>query len=555
MTNAGNWCSIESDPGVFTEMLHRPVYGLIFLFKYRQGEEATGTPSEQPGIFFAQQVIQNACATQALINLIMNIEDPDVKIGKVLGRFQRPAFTQMRSRTVGELLSNNLKIRTVHNSFSRQTLFEIDVKGGAPEDNYHFVTYVPIGGKVFELDGLREHPLEVATVEAGGDWVEAVRPIIQQRIFSKVGDVMPSTLMALVPNRKKQYQEMLESLLQANDNNKNNELYEQIADINKAIEEEDRKMATYRKENARRRHNVFKPVRFTPYYGNKLIGILGYDEFVVVPATAVPKKLAKAVVAVIKLSPTEFGCRVADDVANAETHAWNCAQGVLREERVPWIDRKEWDERGESCKLYKCFGTNASSAKCSRSEEAEIAEMNEWRVLLGALNSLASIGRREHKDVIIDEKCMQKWHGEFDIKFDLNENEKLVAFLMKEESTVECLDVEGKSVLTLKTPSNRNIHEIASSILYAHRISVVAMYYLVESEYVVASRLLSEYIGYPLIAKALRVACAQLWDKEIEEDEVTENKDEEDETEEDEEEGFKGEEGETEEDGEKDKYD
>uniref|UniRef100_A0A1I7UQX3 Actin-related protein n=1 Tax=Caenorhabditis tropicalis TaxID=1561998 RepID=A0A1I7UQX3_9PELO len=180
--------------------------------------------------------------------------------------------------------------------------------------------------------------------------------------------------------------------------------------------------------------------------------------------------------------PAEFGCRVADDVANAETHAWNCAKGVLREERVPWIDRKEWDERGESCKLYKCFGTNASSAKCSRSEEAEIAEMNEWRVLLGALNSLASIGRREHKDVIIDEKCMQKGHGEFDIEFDLNENEKLVAFLMKEESTVECLDVEGKSVLTLKTPSNRNIHEIASSILYAHRISVVAMYYLNESE-------------------------------------------------------------------------
>uniref|UniRef100_A0A1I7TNT2 Ubiquitin carboxyl-terminal hydrolase n=1 Tax=Caenorhabditis tropicalis TaxID=1561998 RepID=A0A1I7TNT2_9PELO len=280
MTDAGNWCLIESDPGVFTEMLHgfgadglqveelysldddkalmKPVYGLIFLFKYRQGEEATGTPSAQPGIFFAQQVIQNACATQALINLIMNIDDPDVKIGELLTQYKEFA-ADMEPETRGMCLSNSEEIRTVHNSFSRQTLFEIDVKGGAPEDNYHFVTYVPIGGKVFELDGLREHPLEVATVKAGGDWVEAVRPIIQQRMVKHSEGEITFNLMALVPNRKQKYQEMLESLLLANDNNKNNELYEQIADINKAIEEEDRKMATYRKENARRRHN------YTPF--------------------------------------------------------------------------------------------------------------------------------------------------------------------------------------------------------------------------------------------------------------------------------------------------
>jgi ubiquitin carboxyl-terminal hydrolase L5 len=64
---------------------------LIFLFKWQQ----TDTPTENlvkdsrlDEIFFARQVITNACATQAIVSVLLNCTHEDLKLGSTLAEFK-----------------------------------------------------------------------------------------------------------------------------------------------------------------------------------------------------------------------------------------------------------------------------------------------------------------------------------------------------------------------------------------------------------------------------------------------------------------------------------
>nr|XP_032802584.1 ubiquitin carboxyl-terminal hydrolase isozyme L5 isoform X2 [Petromyzon marinus] len=241
--SAGEWCLIESDPGVFTELIRgfgckgaqveeiysleeesfsklKPVHGLIFLFKWTAGEEMEGSivrDSRNDTLFFAKQM-------------------------------------------KGLALSNSDTIRQVHNSFARQQMFEWDGRAaGKDEDAFHFVAFVPKQGRLYELDGLRDGPIDLGACDQE-DWVKSVRPVIERRIQRYTEGEIRFSLMAVVSDRRMIYERRIAELQagltqgEAREGGGARSLAE-TSELMLLIEEENLKMQQHKVENVRRKHN------------------------------------------------------------------------------------------------------------------------------------------------------------------------------------------------------------------------------------------------------------------------------------------------------------
>ncbi|KAF4517809.1 hypothetical protein B566_EDAN003014 [Ephemera danica] len=244
---AGNWCLIESDPGVFTELIKefgvtgaqveelwsldaeqfenlKPIHGLIFLFKWVPDDEPTGSivqDSRLDKIFFAKQVINNACATQAILSVLLNCKHPDLSLGSTLSDFKDFCQT-FDAHMKGLTLSNSQVIRAVHNSFARQTLFEFDSKLASKDDDvFHFVGYIPIDGRLYSEGEIHFN------------------------------------LMAIVSDRVKTYRKKIAQIeKQMEESGMETDLQQsELARLRLLIEEEVCKTKRYKAENIRRKHN------------------------------------------------------------------------------------------------------------------------------------------------------------------------------------------------------------------------------------------------------------------------------------------------------------
>ncbi|KAK2078030.1 hypothetical protein QBZ16_003898 [Prototheca wickerhamii] len=315
--SAGNWTTIESDPGVFTELIARlgvkgvqvrtregvvrvldgvqsriglflwqveelysldvdslrqlePIYGLIFLFKWQPDprQRETSADYEERDVFFAKQVITNACATQAILGVLLN--HPELEIGAELSQFRE--FTQgFSSELKGLAISNSDAIREVHNSFTppHALLPEIPDEDDEKGEAFHFVAYTWRSGAVWELDGLQQGPICLGEC-AEEAWTERAAAVINERIALYAASEIKFSLLALVKCvgwcRRTALEEQLaenwvrsaqlEESLPGSASPAREELARCRADgarLSSLLDEENRRRAQWSEENLRRR--------------------------------------------------------------------------------------------------------------------------------------------------------------------------------------------------------------------------------------------------------------------------------------------------------------
>ncbi|KAI5114939.1 hypothetical protein M0805_006580, partial [Coniferiporia weirii] len=272
--DASGWQLTESDPGVFTELLKtlgvdlvvddlysldsealaslQPIHALIFLFKWVSNEDERGGGSGAyddafPG-FFAHQVVNNACATLAVLNALLNI--PNLKTGPVLQDLL--SFTAgMDAQTRGLAITSSEFLREAHNALSPPSAISLDGLSmpKTSEDSYHFVVYLPVAGSVYELDGLKQNPVRHGVYSDNGEgWIAKARETIEARIATYPPGSLEFNLMAvhddILPH--------LQVQLQAAQTSRNDYV---AAELAARISQENEKRTRWAFENSLRRHN------------------------------------------------------------------------------------------------------------------------------------------------------------------------------------------------------------------------------------------------------------------------------------------------------------
>lgn len=257
------WLELESDPGTFSLLIEDfgcfgaqvdevydleqkfdgPVFGFIFLFKWlnnQHNDRSTATNSIESQsdddqrqwsyvedeniiseIFFAKQMISNSCATHALISILLNCDYDELNLGPTLTRLKEHTKI-MDPENKGYAIGNVPEIAKAHNSHaSYSSLYarnkpnskargisfvirgnhrtNLQQQQNQPE-TYHFVSYVPINNRLYELDGLKNYPIDHGPVGSKEDWTEKFRSVIKHRLEKK-NDIRYN-LMAVVPDRR-----------------------------------------------------------------------------------------------------------------------------------------------------------------------------------------------------------------------------------------------------------------------------------------------------------------------------------------------------------------
>lgn len=157
-------------------------------------------------VYFSLKTVPNSCATHALLSVLLNC--PDLHLGETLSRLKTHT-KGMSPENKGWAIGNTPELACAHNSHAMsQAKRRLDKSSGISTgrftgEAFHFVSFVPIDGHLFELDGLKPFPLNHGPWKDAEDWTDKFRCTMEERLGISSGEQdIRFNLMAVVPDRR-----------------------------------------------------------------------------------------------------------------------------------------------------------------------------------------------------------------------------------------------------------------------------------------------------------------------------------------------------------------
>jgi len=179
------------------------------------------------GMFFAHQLIPNSCATHALLSILLNCQG--IELGSLISRLKTET-TGFNPEMKGYAIGNIPELAYAHSKHARPE--SNPVSSSAMDDKqpngltssvrtmeaFHYTCYLPINGRLFELDGLKPYPIDHGPLATKSEtWHDKARRVVRARISHATGGELCHdiryNLMAVVPCQIKHYRsELTESI-------------------------------------------------------------------------------------------------------------------------------------------------------------------------------------------------------------------------------------------------------------------------------------------------------------------------------------------------------
>lgn len=166
--------------------------------------------------FHFPAIVPNSCATHALLSILLNC--PELHLGETLTRLKTHT-KGMSPENKGLAIGNTPELACAHNSHAMtQAKRRLDKSSGISTgrftgEAFHFVSFVPIDGHLFELDGLKPFPMNHGPWKEFDDWTDKFRITMEERLGISSGEQdIRFNLMAVVPDRRIAITQKLDTL-------------------------------------------------------------------------------------------------------------------------------------------------------------------------------------------------------------------------------------------------------------------------------------------------------------------------------------------------------